>query len=54
MILEEQIDPEYVPTEEDIHEYAKFLGMDPIKDSEYLYIAVEGLKAPLPADWKPC
>ena len=28
--------------------------MDPIKDAHLLYIAKEGLKAPLPEPWKPC
>lgn len=37
----------------EIHEYAKYLGMDPKKDKDYLYIAKEGLKAPLPEKWKP-
>ena len=27
--------------------------MDPIKDKKYLFLAIEGLKAPLPSDWKP-
>jgi hypothetical protein len=35
-------------------EYAKWLGMDCEKDSDLLWIAREGLKAPLPPDWKPC
>jgi len=28
--------------------------MDPVKDAHLLYIAKEGLKAPLPDHWKPC
>ena len=28
--------------------------MDPIKDKDLLWIAKEGLKAPLPDNWKPC
>jgi len=28
--------------------------MDPIKDRDLLWIAKEGLKAPLPENWKPC
>jgi centrosomal protein CEP164 len=28
IILEEEIDPNYVPTEEEVLEYAKWLGMD--------------------------
>ena len=34
---------EYVPNEKEIHGYAEFLGMDPITDKEFLYIAVAGL-----------
>jgi centrosomal protein CEP164 len=33
-------------------EYAKFLGIDPMKEPEFLWIAREGLTAPLPEDWK--
>ena len=35
-------------------EYAKWLGMDPVKEKELMWIAREGLKAPLPEHWKPC
>ncbi|KNE54640.1 hypothetical protein AMAG_00601 [Allomyces macrogynus ATCC 38327] len=38
----------------EIEEYAEFLGMDLEKDRELFWIAREGLKAPLPAEWKPC
>ena len=53
ILLEEEIDENYEPTEEDIVEYAKFLGMDLREDKELLYIAKEGLKSPLPYPWKP-
>jgi hypothetical protein len=53
MILEEEIEEGYEPSEVDILEYAKFLGMDPSKDNKYVYLAKEGLKAPLPEPWKP-
>ena len=43
-----------LPTEDEILEYAKWLGMDPEEDKDLFYIAKEGLKAPLPKDWKPC
>lgn len=36
----------------EVLEYAKFLSMDPVKDKEFLWIAREGLKAPLPEHWK--
>jgi len=54
VILEEEIDEDYEPTEEEVVEYAQWLGMDPIKDRHLFYIAREGLKAPLPEPWKPC
>mmetsp|Transcript_4194 Transcript_4194/g.6412 ORF Transcript_4194/g.6412 Transcript_4194/m.6412 type:complete len:1160 (-) Transcript_4194:553-4032(-) len=54
IILEEEIDPSYVPSNEEVTEYAKWLGMDPNEDSELFWIAREGLKAPLPESWKPC
>ena len=54
IVLEEEVDPNYVPTEDEILEYAKWLGMDPEEDKDLFYIAKEGLKAPLPKDWKPC
>ena len=32
--------------------YAEFLGMDLTEDRDLLYIAEEGLKAPVPEPWK--
>merc|ERR1712228_966457 len=39
-----------------VDEYAEFLGMDlqNNEDLELMWIAEEGLKAPLPSEWKPC
>ena len=37
----------------EILEYARYLGMNLPEDRELLWIAREGLKAPLPKDWKP-
>ncbi|KAI9088497.1 hypothetical protein DFS34DRAFT_640534 [Phlyctochytrium arcticum] len=53
-ILEEEFDENYEPTEEEVVDYAKFLGMDAEKDKHLFWIARESLKAPLPANWKPC
>ncbi|KAJ3371523.1 hypothetical protein GGF31_003132 [Allomyces arbusculus] len=53
-VLEEVYDPNYDPLDKEIEEYAEFLGMDLEKDRELFWIAREGLKAPLPAEWKPC
>ena len=54
IVLEEEIDPDYVPTESEIVEYAKWLGMDLEKDKDLFWVAKEGLMAPLPKNWKPC
>lgn len=43
MVLEEEIDPDYVPGEEEVVEYAKWLGMDLVKDEDLYWIAREGL-----------
>lgn len=43
MVLEEEIDPNYVPGEEEVIEYAKWLGMDLVKDEDLYWIAREGL-----------
>jgi centrosomal protein CEP164 len=53
-IMEEELDEDYEPTEEEIIDYAKYLGMDANMDRDLFYIAKEGLKAPLPGPWKPC
>jgi hypothetical protein len=42
-INESEEGEEYVPNEKEIHGYAEFLGMDPVTDKEFLYIAVAGL-----------
>ena len=37
----------------EVLEYCKVLDLDPVAERELLYIAREGIKAPLPKDWKP-
>eukprot|EP00854_Cymbomonas_tetramitiformis_P001843 gene1843-2514_t len=54
IVLEEEIDENYEPTQDEILEYARWLGMDVEKEKELLWLAREGLKAPLPEHWKPC
>ena len=41
-------------TQEEVREYAKWLGMELGDDVNLFWIAKEGLKAPLPENWKPC
>jgi centrosomal protein CEP164 len=54
VVLEETIDESYEPTEEEIEEYAKWLGIDLENDTHLFWVAKQGLKAPLPPEWKPC
>ena len=54
IILEEQIDSKYIPTDDEVIKYAKWLGMDMEEDKDLFWIAREGLKIPLPENWKPC
>lgn len=42
IVLEEEIDPNYDPSEDEILEYAKWLGFDLEGDKDLLYIAKEG------------
>ncbi|TPX69840.1 hypothetical protein SpCBS45565_g02230 [Spizellomyces sp. 'palustris'] len=53
-ILEEEFDENYEPTQDEILDYARFLGIDFEKEKHLLWIARESLKAPLPPNWKPC
>jgi centrosomal protein CEP164 len=54
VVLEEELPENYEPTEDEILEYASWLGMDVEQEKELFWIAREGLKAPLPEHWKPC
>jgi len=54
VVLEDVIDENYEPTEDEILEYAKWLGMCEVEDKHLFWIAREALKAPLPENWKPC
>ncbi|XP_002731427.1 uncharacterized protein LOC100377556 isoform X2 [Saccoglossus kowalevskii] len=54
LILEEDYDEHYQPTEDEIIEYAQVIGIDPIKEPHLMWVAREGINAPLPPDWKPC
>ncbi len=48
------MDPDYEPSEAEVLEYAAWLGMDAATDGDLLSIAREGLRAPLPPEWRPC
>ena len=38
-------------TLETVHEFARYLGIDPVADKTFLWIAVEAMVAQLPANW---
>ena len=40
-----------MPNAEEIHKYAIHLGIDPVEDKEFLWLAEEALCAPLPPHW---
>ncbi|KAJ8369042.1 hypothetical protein SKAU_G00090700 [Synaphobranchus kaupii] len=54
LILEEDYDESYIPSEHEILEYAREIGIDPEREPELMWLAREGIVAPLPAEWKPC
>lgn len=53
-ILQEQIDEHYDPTQDEIRDYAIYIGIDPDKEPQLLWLAREGFIKPLPPGWKPC
>ncbi|KAK3782720.1 hypothetical protein RRG08_037719 [Elysia crispata] len=54
MILEEDYDENYQPTELEIQEYAASIGIDVKKEPHLMFVAREGINAPLPEHWRPC
>ncbi|NXS52365.1 CE164 protein, partial [Brachypteracias leptosomus] len=54
LILEEDYDETYIPSEQEIQDFARDIGIDPEKEPELLWLAREGIVAPLPPEWKPC
>ncbi|CAM6096847.1 unnamed protein product [Calypogeia fissa] len=54
VLLEEKIEDNFQPTEEELLEYALWLGMNIPQDMDLIWIARDGLTQPLPEEWKPC
>ncbi|KAF3693042.1 Centrosomal protein of 164 kDa [Channa argus] len=54
LILEEHYDENYIPSEQEVQEYARQIGIDPDNEPELLWLAREGIVVPLPPEWKPC
>eukprot|EP00440_Ansanella_granifera_P053136 gb/GFBE01057608.1/.p1 GENE.gb/GFBE01057608.1/~~gb/GFBE01057608.1/.p1 ORF type:complete len:314 (+),score=73.75 gb/GFBE01057608.1/:1-942(+) len=53
-VLEEELEADYEPSQEELEEYAAWLGMDLQTDQELFWIARAGLKETCPEPWKPC
>ena len=53
-VLAERPADDFEPTDEEVKNYAEWLGLDPKEDTDLMYLAKEGLKAPLKDGWKPC
>ncbi len=51
-VLDEELDEDYNPSDEEILAYAEYLGFDLENDQELLIIAYQALKTPLPPNWK--
>uniref|UniRef100_A0A8C4V5D4 Centrosomal protein of 164 kDa n=1 Tax=Falco tinnunculus TaxID=100819 RepID=A0A8C4V5D4_FALTI len=54
LILEENFDEMYIPSNQEIQDFAREIGIDPEKEPELIWLAREGIVAPLPPEWKPC
>ncbi|XP_010627676.1 centrosomal protein of 164 kDa isoform X3 [Fukomys damarensis] len=54
LVLEENYDETYIPSEQEILEFAREIGIDPMKEPELIWLAREAIVAPLPMHWKLC
>lgn len=53
-VLPDESDPNYNPSEDELEEYAEYIGIDVKEEKELLWIALEGLRTPLPPEWRAC
>ncbi|GET87673.1 hypothetical protein, conserved [Leishmania tarentolae] len=53
-VLPSNYGQDYEASEGELEEYAEYIGIDPAKEPELMWIAKEGLRAPLPEDWRAC
>ncbi|KAM6052201.1 uncharacterized protein VSU04_011642 [Chlamydotis macqueenii] len=54
IVMEEALDEERLLDEEGMKDFAREIGTDPEKEPELMWLAREAIRAPLPAEWKPC
>ena len=53
-IVLEEVEENYEPVEDEVLEYATYLGINLKEDPELIWIAKEGLRTSVPEPWKPC
>ncbi|AYU77888.1 hypothetical protein, conserved [Leishmania donovani] len=53
-ILPSNYGQDYEASEGELEEYAEYIGIDPAKEPELMWIAKEGLRAALPDGWRAC
>ena len=53
IIMDDSSNSDYVPTAEEVEDYAKWLGFS-MEDRDLFWIAKKGINAPLPDSWKAC
>lgn len=54
VIILESSEEERVPTDDEVNEYAEFLGLDPNTEEHLMWIARDGVIAQVPPPWKAC
>ncbi|XP_058471361.1 centrosomal protein of 164 kDa-like [Solea solea] len=54
LILEEYYDEDYEATEQEIHDFARDIGIDPVCEPELLWLAKECIFAKMPSKCTPC
>ncbi|EKF28634.1 hypothetical protein MOQ_007612 [Trypanosoma cruzi marinkellei] len=54
IVLPDTCDLNNEPTREELLDYANWLGIDAEKEPHLMWIARQGLRTPLPAEWKAC
>ncbi|XP_049842064.1 centrosomal protein of 164 kDa isoform X3 [Schistocerca gregaria] len=54
IICNEIFDENSLPSEEEVHDYAVKIGIDPDSEPHLLHLARDGLMQALPPGWKPC
>ncbi|KAM9369962.1 centrosomal protein of 164 kDa [Phaethornis superciliosus] len=54
LVLEDNDDETYIPSEQEIQDFAREIGIDPEKEPELIWLAREGIVAPLPPNWRAC